>query len=227
MEKAEKTPIGANEEKKQRFSFSVINSLEENFSKFEEDLNFKEIELEINSNDMNQSYFLSFYKNKEMEKLNKQITQIISDIIELNTDNIDSVLREVLNKSSRNILKESWGKNNKKLLLNEIHKNYTSLINKIYFFRSNSIPLNENFQARKTFTSSGRKLKKYNSNPYVKRDLVERNSNGDDGENKKLKEDLVEFKKMEFKVISNFFELSESQISGDSVRDWLYENSKY
>ena len=42
-----------------------------------------------------------------------------------------------------------------------------------------------------------------------------------------IKLEIIEFKKIENKIIKNFFDLSETQISGDAIRDWLYENSKY
>ena len=43
---------------------------------------------------------------------------------------------------------------------------------------------------------------------------------------KKFQTELEEFIKTKEKLIGNFFELSETQISGDAIRNWLYENSK-
>lgn len=231
MEKNINSHIIENEENEKdiKFSFSLLNSIENDFTKFEEELNLKEIEQEIKSNDMNEGYFLSNYKKKEIEKLDKQIKQIISDIIEVNTDNIDIVIREILNKKRTSLLKKSWGNNNKKLLLYEIHRNYSSLIDKIYLFNQNdSLSFNENIPGRNTISLPNvHRLTKFNSANIVKKEKLEYfNVNGEE-KNNKIKNDLFDFKKMEFKIIRNFFELSETQISGDSIRDWLYENSKY
>ena len=65
-----------------------------------------------------------------MEKLDKQLKQVISDIIEINTDSLNSVIGEILSKSRGDLLMKSWGKNNKKLLKFEIHRNFTSLFDK-------------------------------------------------------------------------------------------------
>ena len=183
---------------------------------------------------MNQENFMNFYKKKEMENLDMQINQIISDIIEINTDSLKSIIKEILSKPRGDILKKSWGKNNKKLLLFEIHRNYTSLVDKIYLFSTKSKRENSIFPntTRNTFNYSKKSSLSridYNSLPIMQTEKSETstNSNGEDDNKKKVKEELIEFKKMENKIIKNFFDLSETQISGDAVRDWLYENSKY
>ena len=64
----------------------------------------------------------------------------------------------------------------------------------------------------------------------IKNSNYNSNSNNIDNDNDynndamKLKEEIIEFKKIENKIIKNFIDLSETQISGVSVRDWLYEN---
>lgn len=198
-------------------------------------MNFEEFEKNFDFNNAGQTNFVNFYKKKEMEKLDMQIKQIISDIIEINTDSLNSIINEILSDSRRDILRKSWGTNNKKLLLFEIHRNYTSLVDKIYIFNMKSVDNTHPHTTRNTFAYKKKPSIDFNNSQ--NRILIEDQKNinnrnnmkkkeGDDYR-KKIKEEILEFKKITNKIIDNFFDLSGTQISGDSIRDWLYENSKY
>jgi len=198
----------------------------------EEDFSFEEFEknLEYNDSNIGEENFLNFYKKKEMEKLDMQIKQIISDIIEINTDCLNSIINEIFSTKRGDFLKTSWRENNKKLLSFEINKNYTSLIDKIYLFMPKSRSENsfhpQSKSTRNTFSFSknNNEIEFNNLNSEMDLDVKE---DKEDYNKKKIKEEIIEFKKIENKIIKNFFDLSETQISGDAIRDWLYENSKY
>ena len=222
-------------EKELKFNFTRLKSNDNNSLRKKEDTNIEEFEGMFNNSNfkfnMNQSNFMNFYKKKEMENLETQIKQVISDIIEINTDSINSILDDILSKSRGDILKKSWGQNNKKLLLFEINRNYKSLVDKIYLFSAKSQRENNSLfpnSARHTYgTSRKYSRSQYNSLSNINTDNLEIPSDGGDESKRKVKEELIEFKKMKDKIIKNFFDLSDTQISGDAVRDWLYENSKY
>lgn len=176
---------------------------------------------------LNQNNFQNFYKKQEMENLEVNVNRIISDIIEINTDCIYSIIEDILSVSRGEILRKSWGKNNKKLLLYEINNNYKSIVDKIYVFPSKNSSDNISNLALNSERRSCLSLKsnKFESEPNIlleKFDFIE-----EEEKMRKFKDEFLSFKKMKEKVVKNFFKLSESQITGSAVRDWLYENSKY
>jgi hypothetical protein len=83
--------------------------------------------------------FISFIKKKELEDLDNKIITFISDVIENNTNCLSYALKNIFSENCLETLEKSWSKNNKKLLLFEIHRNYTSLVKKICLYPTNNI----------------------------------------------------------------------------------------
>jgi hypothetical protein len=215
---------------------------------FDFDLDFDNIFGYENQKNLNNTNFVNFYKKKEIEKLDIQINQLISDIIEINTDCLNSIIKEILSKKRGDFLKKSWGQNNKKLLLFQIYRNYTSLLDKVCLFMNkssnksnspNQIKKENNLNHYPTHLLLNKETPRFSkhkshglifNSKEINLNLISPYSTSnektkDDSDFKiKLKEEIIDFKKIENKIIKNFFDLSETQISGDAVRDWLYEN---
>lgn len=172
----------------------------------------------FNSNANLNENFLNFFKKNELEVSDSSIKNLINDIIENNTNNLLYCLKNILSRKRIEILSKSWGPNNKRLLIYEIYRNYSSLVEKFCIFpamnkkktRANSVNIENSYE----FITSP----KNSSNPI--------NSKENISKEEKMKNDLYEFLLTKEKLLSNFFDLTENQLSGDSIRNWLYENSK-
>ena len=215
---------------KKEFTFTKKKIYIEHFTKFYLDYNevgitneldktkyknFDEKNLDIKNNSKDDPNFLNFFKKKELENLDSSIKICISDIIDNNTNCLCYSLTRILNGRRLDMLMKSWGKNNKKLLLLEIHRNYTSLVEKFCIFPNNSSGLKDN-----SFVTRREKIETKENELFLTKS--EENLN-----NRKIKMEIDEFIHTKNKLIENFFELSENQLTGDIIRNWLYDNSKY
>ncbi len=190
----------------------------------------------INMNDIN---FFNFLKKSQLEMIETQIKNLILDLIDNNTHSLLKSLETVMNKKRLDNLVKSWNLNVKKLLLFDIQRNYTRLVEKNFLYTS--IDASQNFKSKRNLsyeTSSclvnKRMGENYNS---VQNKNFKNSLNIDDlDENKALsseesvktlmKKELEKFNQMKQKLIFNFFELSDTQLNGDTIRNWLYDNSR-
>jgi len=181
--------------------------------------------------------FISFIKKKELENLDSQILSLISDVIENNTNCLSYALKSIFSRGRIETLQKSWNKNNKKLLLLEIHRNYTSLVEKICLFPSLNSEnigkkhshknLSSNEKVQTMLTPKNNPSKKLIIDTLNKQIEIERLYTEEEVNIKgKFQIELEEFFSIKEKLISNFFELSETELSGDTIRNWLCENSK-
>ena len=104
------------------------------------------------------------------------------------------VIEKILSNSRGEILKKSWGKNNKKLLLFEIISNYKSLVDKIYLFpsifskRKNS---QVSFERNSVRYSSKYRSSDYNSMPNLPLENLNKPIDEDDENKNKLQLSLA------------------------------------
>lgn len=180
--------------------------------------------------------FISFIKKKELENLDNQIINLISDVIENNTNCLNYALKNIFSRKRLETLEKSWPKNNKKLLLLEIHRNYTSLVEKICLFPAFNSDTNKRYShknflkdeaVKSIFTprnNSSKIIKVENANDQF--EFGRLSTEEDVNKKSKFHKELEDFFLIKERLISNFFELTETQLAGDAIRNWLYENSK-
>lgn len=180
--------------------------------------------------------FISFLKKKELEDLNDKILSLISDVIEINTDCLSYAMKKIFSENSIENLHKSWNKNSKKLLLYEIHRNYTSLVEKICLFPTFNTDdtiigqFQQNINTYQFIYNNWTRRNNSSKNVFLKNVNHENEKNNildEEKINKKtFKKKLGEFFIVKEKLVTNFFELTEAQLSGNYLRNWLYENAK-
>jgi len=193
----------------------------------------------LNFNETQNPNFISFFKKKELECLDNQIKNLITDIIDNNTECLIYPLKDILSTKRLDTLVESWDKNNKKLLIFDIHRTYISLVEKLCLFpnlnfsennmisncQNNNNPNDSSYEfinTRNSIKSNLNGIRKRKDSLFIEKD------NDDDNNKSKIKvqRELEDFIITKEKLIGNFFDLTEPQINGDFIRNWLYENSK-
>lgn len=190
-------------------------------------LDLKSYELDFDNN------ILSFYKKKEFEYLEHKIINFISDLIEINSTCLVYFLRHILSVDRLKTLTKSWGNNIKKLLLFNIHRNYTTLVenfclhpnyNSLFSFKENDF---SNHHLNYLITPKNKSSKNIKVDTINKKITLDKSNLDYDINNKKtIQRELERFIENKEKLIVNFFKLIETQITGDAIRNWLYENSR-
>lgn len=175
-------------------------------------------------------HFLHFYKNSE----EKTIKEFIADMIDINTDNCLVSFRDNIGVEGVKLMNDIWKKSRKRKLLLFIYQNYESVKIK-YYHRPICSPegkpidkLNisldhENLSGENTNDSNENKEK--NAKIMTERnDLCDAYEKFNKSQNEhflKMNESVVSDNE---KIITEFLGLSFTQLSGEYIRNWLYED---
>ena len=209
----------------EHFTKFYLDQKEINIEEIIEKGNFKFLYNENISGNLQDNYdnnrnFINFFKKKELENLENAIKQCITDTIENNTNNLTHAMNNILTYDRLELLTKSWEINNKKLILFEILRNYTSLVEKFCLFPYGVGTTKDSIDMKKAKSSDLRHLIK-GLDTYNKFQQI-----NDENVKIKLRMEIDDFCVTKEKLLESFFELSATQMNGDAIRNWLFENAR-
>lgn len=179
-------------------------------------------------------HYQAYYKRFE----DKTVKQFLNDMIESNTDNCLVSFREYLGNESFKMMTEIWRKSRKRKFCQNIYSNFESI--KIKYLTDLKSPplriskLNNSIEIETSIASNNANNK--DANRVItflngkKEDICEYYEKNNRSESEQffssgtLSVDSAKTSREDFKIVKEFIELSYTQLNGEYIRTWLYED---